>query len=122
MGCLFAMTILIGGDAQLVPRAISPLPRVPMKSNHLSSVMPALVAGIHVFPASLQLKRRGWPGQARLVPAMTPSKRFNLTGTPVSRPPILSIPIAFEIADQRRAEMAIGLLSGIHGHVAAEHI
>jgi hypothetical protein len=27
-----------------------------MKSNRLSSVMPALVAGIHVFLASLQLK------------------------------------------------------------------
>jgi hypothetical protein len=27
-----------------------------MRSNHLSSVMPALVAGIHAFLASLQLK------------------------------------------------------------------
>ena len=27
-----------------------------MRSNHPSSVMPALVAGIHVFPAGFQLK------------------------------------------------------------------
>jgi branched-chain amino acid transport system permease protein len=32
------------------------LERVPMKSNHLSSVMPALVAGIHVFLAGFRLK------------------------------------------------------------------
>jgi hypothetical protein len=36
-----------------------------MKSNHLSGVMPALVAGIHVFLADMQQVRRGWPGQAR---------------------------------------------------------
>jgi hypothetical protein len=41
------------------------LERVPMKSNHLSSVMPALVAGIHIFLADFQLERRGWPGRAR---------------------------------------------------------
>src|SRR5215470_9772083 len=41
------------------------LERVPMKSNHLPSVMPALVAGIHVFLAATQQARRGWPGQAR---------------------------------------------------------
>jgi hypothetical protein len=41
------------------------LQRVLMKSNHLSGVMPALVAGIHVFLADFQLERRGWPGQAR---------------------------------------------------------
>src|SRR6266478_1585970 len=29
------------------------------------SVMPALVAGIHVFLAGVQRERRGWPGQAR---------------------------------------------------------
>src|SRR6266852_3733971 len=40
----------------------------------------------------------------------------------VSRLPIVSIPILFEIADQRRTEMAIGLLAGIHGHVAAKHV
>jgi hypothetical protein len=28
-------------------------------------VMPALVAGIHVFVAAFQRERRGWPGQAR---------------------------------------------------------
>jgi hypothetical protein len=37
----------------------------PADGHHLSSVMPALVAGIHVFLAGFQLKRRGWPGQAR---------------------------------------------------------
>jgi len=30
-----------------------------------SAVMPALVAGIHVFLAEHQQARRGWPGQAR---------------------------------------------------------
>ena len=34
-----------------------------MKSNRLSSVMPALVAAIHAFLASLQRERRRWPGQ-----------------------------------------------------------
>src|SRR5258705_12793837 len=38
------------------------------------------------------------------------------------RLPIVSIPILFEIADQRRTEMAIGLLAGIHGHVAAKRV
>jgi hypothetical protein len=41
------------------------LERVPMRSNHLSSVMPALVAGIHVFLTAPQQARRRWPGQAR---------------------------------------------------------
>ena len=47
------------------------LQRVPVRSNHLSRVMPApgldpgIVAGIHVFLADSQLERRGWPGQAR---------------------------------------------------------
>ncbi len=30
-----------------------------------SSVMPALVAGTHVFLVELRQARRGWPGQAR---------------------------------------------------------
>jgi len=42
--------------------------------------MPALVAGIHVFLAASQQARRGWPGQARTSPAMTPEKWLNLTG------------------------------------------
>jgi hypothetical protein len=45
-----------------------------MKSNHLSTVMPALVAGIHVFLAAAQRARHGTS------PAMTPEKRFNPTG------------------------------------------
>jgi len=36
-----------------------------MRLNHLSRVMPALVAGIHVFLAAPLQARRGWPGQAR---------------------------------------------------------
>src|SRR5258706_5629792 len=48
------------------------LERVPMRSNHLSAVMPALVAGIHVFLAAPQQARRRWPGQAWTSPAMTP--------------------------------------------------
>jgi hypothetical protein len=35
-------------------RRARPLERVPMRSNHLSIVMPALVAGIYVFLAGLQ--------------------------------------------------------------------
>src|ERR1700730_12843286 len=38
------------------------LEHVPRWSNHSSTVMPALVAGIHVFFAELQRARRGWPG------------------------------------------------------------
>jgi len=38
---------------------------VPVRSNHLSAVMPALVAGIHVFLAAPQQARRRWPGHAR---------------------------------------------------------
>jgi len=38
---------------------------IPVRSDHLSTVMPALVAGIHVFLAAAQRARRGWPGQAR---------------------------------------------------------
>jgi len=38
-----------------------------------SAVMPALVAGIHVFLAWSQWERRGWPGQAWTSPAMTPN-------------------------------------------------
>ena len=41
------------------------LERVPMKSNHLSAVMPALVAGIKSFLRRLSKARRGWPGQVR---------------------------------------------------------
>jgi len=36
-----------------------------MKSSHLATIMPALVAGIHVFLAPPKQARRGWPGQAR---------------------------------------------------------
>src|SRR5258707_5786480 len=36
--------------------------RPPMRWNHLCSVIPALVAGIHVFLLSFRLGRRGWPG------------------------------------------------------------
>jgi hypothetical protein len=56
------------------------LENVPMRSNHLSRVMPALVAGIHVFLAALQQARRRWPGQAWTSPAMTREKWFNMTG------------------------------------------
>jgi hypothetical protein len=46
------------------------LGRVPMRSNHLSAVMPALVAGIHVFLTGLA--RKTW--MAGTSPAMTPIK------------------------------------------------
>ena len=67
-----------------------------MRSNRPSGVMPAqrhpaalrggdpLFAGIHVFLARFQLERHGWPGTS---PAMTPSKRFNMTGTRYSANP-----------------------------------
>ena len=35
---------------------------------------------------------------------------------------VLRVPMVFEIGDQRRAEMAIGLLAGIDRHVVAKHI
>jgi hypothetical protein len=37
----------------------------PIRLNYVFEVMPALVAGIHVFLAVPQQTRRGWPGQAR---------------------------------------------------------
>src|SRR5262245_43339055 len=51
----------------LAPRILTQaqLEPVPMRSNHLSTVMPALVAGIHVFLVAPQRARRGWPGLAR---------------------------------------------------------
>src|SRR6266446_10540072 len=51
---------------------------------------------------------------------MTPEDWFKHDRNAVSRLSVLSIPILFEIADQRRTEMAIGLLPGIDGHVAAK--
>ena len=51
--------------ASLLLRLGAHLERVPIRSDHLSRVMPALVAGIHVFLAGFQPGRRGWPGQAR---------------------------------------------------------
>jgi hypothetical protein len=54
-----------------------PLERVPMKSDHLSGVMPALVAGIHVFLAGVQQKKTWMAGTS---PAMTPDKWFNMSG------------------------------------------
>jgi hypothetical protein len=45
------------------------LERVPVKSHHLSTVMPALVAGIHVFFAELQQSKAWMAGTS---PAMTP--------------------------------------------------
>ncbi len=52
-----------------------------MRSNYLSSVMPALVAGIHVFFAGFPAKKTWMAGTS---PAMTPNKWLNVTGT--SRP------------------------------------
>src|SRR6266849_942767 len=46
-------------------RADPDVKHVPVRSNHPATVMPALVAGIHVFLAELQQAKRGWPGQAR---------------------------------------------------------
>jgi hypothetical protein len=39
------------------------LERISTKRDHPSGVMPALVAGIHVFLAGAQQERRGWPGK-----------------------------------------------------------
>jgi len=47
-----------------------------MQAHHLSRVMPALVAGIHVFLAAAQ---RGKTWMAGTSPAMTPNKWFNLS-------------------------------------------
>src|SRR5258708_39847175 len=59
---------------------------------------------------------------AGTAPAMTPEDWFKHDRNAVSRLAIVRIPILFEIADQRRTEMAIGLLAGIHGHVAAKRV
>jgi hypothetical protein len=48
-----------------------------MWSNHPSTVMPALVAGIHVFFAELSASEAWMAGTS---PAMTPEKWFNVTG------------------------------------------
>jgi hypothetical protein len=53
-----------------------------MRSNHLSSVMPALVAGIHVFLAELQLRKTWMAGTS---PAMTRNKWFNMAGLHASK-------------------------------------
>ena len=65
-----------------------------MRSNHLSSVMPAqrhpaasrggdpVFAGIHVFLAELQLRKTWMAGTG---PAMTPNKLFNMTGMRTTR-------------------------------------
>jgi hypothetical protein len=47
-----------------------------MGSNHFSAVMPALVAGIHVFLAGVSATK-AWMAGTR--PATTPEKRFNMT-------------------------------------------
>ncbi len=49
-----------------------------MRSNHFAAVMPALVAGIHVFLAAPQ-RVKAW--MAGTSPAMTLEKWFNMTGT-----------------------------------------
>src|SRR5258708_17931455 len=59
---------------------------------------------------------------AGTAPAMTPEDWFKHDRNAVSRLAIVRIPILFEIADQCRTEMAIGLLAGIHGHVAAKPV
>jgi hypothetical protein len=49
-----------------------------MRSNHISTVMPALVTGILVLLAAVQRERRGWPGRS---PAMTPEKWCDIMET-----------------------------------------
>jgi hypothetical protein len=49
-----------------------------MRSSHLSTIMPALVAGIHVFLADLQRKKTQMAGTS---PATTPEKWLNMTGS-----------------------------------------
>src|SRR5262249_44385689 len=39
-----------------------------------------------------------------------------------SRLAVLRVPVALEIADQRRAEMAIGLLAGVDLEISAQHV
>jgi hypothetical protein len=48
-----------------------------MRSNQLSTAMPALVAGIHVFLARSSASKAWMAGTS---PAMTPEKWFNMTG------------------------------------------
>jgi hypothetical protein len=48
-----------------------------MRSDQLSTVMPALVAGIHIFLARSSASKAWMAGTS---PAMTPEKWFNMTG------------------------------------------
>jgi hypothetical protein len=58
-----------------------------MRSNQLSTVIPALVVGIHVSLAELpQAKTR----MAGISPAMTPEKWFNVTERPLTSPQLRS--------------------------------
>jgi hypothetical protein len=69
-----------------------------MRSNYLSFVMPALVAGIHVSPLPTLPRVRGrrvgggrkQDVDGRDKPAMAAEKRFNMIGTRSGRSPLLS--------------------------------
>jgi len=78
-----------------------------MRSHHLSTVMPALVAGIHVFLAGFQPKKTWMAGTS---PAMTPSKWFNMTGTrsgkAISRCAIAGICVTIALASDAKAYKA----------------
>ena len=52
------------------------LSRVTVRPNDLSAVMPALVAGIHVFLVGFPAKKTWMAGTS---PAMTPNKWLNVT-------------------------------------------
>jgi hypothetical protein len=49
-----------------------------MRWNYLCTVMPALVAGIHVFLAELSARKTWMAGTS---PALMPNNSFDLTGT-----------------------------------------
>jgi hypothetical protein len=59
------------------------LQHVPMRSNNLSTVVPALVAGIRVFLAAASASKTWMAGTS---PAMTPEEWFHMAGTPTHRP------------------------------------
>src|SRR5947209_6262023 len=71
---------------------------------------------------------RGWPVRTRATVARSRSScsaRSSPRGSDSTRASggaIVGIPVLLQVSDQRRTEMAVGLLARIHAHVVAEQI
>src|SRR5215813_7359868 len=58
----------------------------------------------------------------RKIDALELQTRHTSPDIPVSDFPLRGVPMLFKIRDERRTEMAIGLLATINGHVAAKRV